>query len=80
MTKLLEEAFAKARELSEEDQDYVAAMVLGFADREADSSYQLTPEQVAEVELASKEAKEGLFASDEEMRKRWRRSGLDDAP
>jgi hypothetical protein len=30
MTKLLEEAFAKAWELSEEDEDYVAAMVLGF--------------------------------------------------
>ena len=75
MTKLLDEAFAKARELTEEEQDYVAAMVLGFADREADS-YQLTPEQIAEVELARKEAKEGLFATDEEMRELWRRFAL----
>jgi hypothetical protein len=70
MTKLLDEAVAKVRELSEEEQDYAAAMLLGFADREADKC-QLTPEQVAEVELARKEAKEGLFATDEEMRELW---------
>jgi hypothetical protein len=75
MTKLLDEAVAKLRELSEEEQDYAAAMLLGFADREADK-FQLTPEQVAEVELARKEAKEGLFATDEEMRELWRRFGL----
>jgi len=75
MTKLLDEAVAKVRELSEEEQDYAAAMLLGFADREADK-YELTPEQVAEVELARKEAKEGLFATDEEMRELWRRFGL----
>jgi hypothetical protein len=75
LTKLLDEAFAKLRGMSDEDQDYAAAMLLRFADREADS-YQLTPEQVAEVELARKEAKEGLFATDEEMRDLWRRFGL----
>jgi hypothetical protein len=75
MTKLLDEAVAKVRELSEEEQDYAAAMLLGFADRESDK-YQLTPEQVAEVELARKEAKEGIFATDEEMRELWRRFGL----
>jgi hypothetical protein len=76
MTKLLEEAVAKVQGLSDEEQDYVAAMLLDFTSREADS-YQLTPEQVAEVELARKEAKEGLFASDEEMRELWRRFGLE---
>jgi hypothetical protein len=75
MTRLLDEAVAKVRELGEEEQDYTAAMLLGFADREADK-YQLTSEQVAEVELARKEAKEGLFATDEEMRELWRRFGL----
>jgi hypothetical protein len=44
-------------------------MMLRFAGREADN-YQLTPEQLAEVELARREAKEGLFATDEEMRRR----------
>jgi hypothetical protein len=55
MTKLLDEAVAKLRELSDDEQDYAAAMLLGFADREA-NKYQLTPEQVAVVELARKEA------------------------
>jgi hypothetical protein len=50
-------------------------MLLGFADREADK-YQLTPEQVAEVDLARQEARDGLFATDEEMRELWRRFGL----
>jgi hypothetical protein len=75
MTKLLDEAFAKVRGLSEEDQDYAAALLLDFADRENDS-YQLTPEQVAEVELARQQIEDGHFISDEEMRKRWRHLGL----
>jgi hypothetical protein len=75
MTKLLDEAVAKVRGLSEAEQDYAAAMLLGFADREADN-YTLTPDQIAEVELARQEAKEGLFASDEEMAELWRRFGL----
>ena len=75
MTKLLDEAFAKARELSDEEQDYVAAFVLEFADREA-GNYQLTPEQLAEVELARRQIEDGHFISDEDMRKRWRHLGL----
>ena len=75
MTKLLDEAVAKVRGLSEAEQDYAAAMLLGFADRDADK-YQLTPDQVAEVELARQEAKQGLFASDDEMAGLWRRFGL----
>jgi len=74
MTKLLDEAVAKVRGLSDAEQDYAAAMLLGFADRGADS-YPLTPEQVVEVELARHEAKQGLFASDDEMKER-RRFGL----
>jgi hypothetical protein len=75
LTKLLDEAFARAQELSEEEQDYVAAIVLNFADREADN-YQLTPAQLAEVELARQQIEDGHFISDEEMRKRWRHLGL----
>ncbi len=70
MTKLLDEAVAKVRELSEEEQDYAAAMLLGFAERDVDD-HQLTPEQLAEVELARQEAKDGLFVADDEMRKGW---------
>jgi hypothetical protein len=75
MTKLLDEAVAKVRALSDVEQDRIAAMLLGFADREADE-YQLSPQQIAEVELARQEAKYGLFASDDEMADLWRRFGL----
>jgi hypothetical protein len=75
MTKLLDEAVAKVQALSDVEQDRVAVMLLGFADREADS-VQLTAEQVAEVELARQEAKQGLFASDKEMAELWRQFGL----
>ncbi len=75
MTKLLDEAVAKVRELSEEEQDYAAEILLGFADRQREGR-QLTPEQLAEVELARQQIKDGLFISDDEMRKRWRQLGL----
>jgi hypothetical protein len=75
MTRLLDEAVARVRGLSEAEQDYAAAMLLGFADREADK-FRLTPDQVAEVEFARQEAKHGLFASDDEMAELWRRFGL----
>jgi hypothetical protein len=75
MTKLLEEAVAKVLALSDVEQDRFAAMLLDFADRGA-SDYELTPEQVAEVELARNEAKQGLFVSDDEMAELWRRFGL----
>jgi hypothetical protein len=75
MTKLLEEAVARVLALNDVEQDRVAAMLLDFADRDA-SEYQLTPEQVTEVEMARQEAQQGLFASDEEMAELWRRFGL----
>ena len=75
MTKLLEEAVARVLALNDVEQDRVAAMLLDFADRDA-SEYQLTPEQVTEVEMARQEAQQGLFASDEEMAALWRRFGL----
>ena len=75
MTKLLEEAVAKVRALSDVEQDRVAALLLDFADRGA-SDFQLTPQQVAEVELARQEAKQGHFASDDEMAELWQLFGL----
>jgi hypothetical protein len=39
-------------------------------------SFHLTPEQMAEVELARREARQGLFASDQEMADLWRGFGL----
>ena len=48
MTKLLEEAIAKVRELPEEEQDRAAGFLLDFATPNA-QGYHLTNEQLAEV-------------------------------
>ena len=45
MTKLLDEAVAKVQGLSEAEQDYAAALLLGFADRDADN-YRLAPSRL----------------------------------
>lgn len=75
MTKLLEQAIEKVQKLPEAEQDRVAELLLGVADS-ARSRYRLTDEQLAEVERARQEAREGKFASDEEMAELWRRFGL----
>jgi hypothetical protein len=76
MTRLLDEAVAKVRGLSDEEQDHVAAMLLDFAEHRKADDCQLTPEQLAVVELARQHIKDGHFVSDEEMRERWRQLGL----
>jgi hypothetical protein len=72
MTKLLEEALEKVRALPEADQDIAAEFLLGFADPEAQFTH-LSPEQIREVELAREEARQGKFASPEQMNELWRR-------
>jgi predicted transcriptional regulator len=73
MTKLLEKAISRIRELPEDRQDELAEMLLDCADQ---PKVILTPEQIAEVELAIQEADEGKFATDEEMAALWKRAGL----
>jgi hypothetical protein len=75
MIKLLEEAIATVRELPEGDQDVAARFLLAFAKPDTDRCG-LTHEQVAEIELAKREVREGKIATDEEMDDVWRRFGL----
>jgi hypothetical protein len=75
MTKRLDQAVAELRKLSDSEQDRVASVVLGLISFDADAA-KLTLEQVAEVERARQEAREGLFATEEEMSDTWRRFGL----
>jgi hypothetical protein len=74
MTKLLEQAIASIQQLSELEQDVAAQFLLGFANPEA-SHYQLTDEQLKEVELAKEEVRAGKIATDAEMEDVWRRFG-----
>jgi hypothetical protein len=73
MSKLLEKAISRVRELPEERQEAMAELMLGLAD---EPEPLLTEEQVAEVELAMREVREGKIASDERMATLWRRFGL----
>jgi hypothetical protein len=75
MTKLLDQAVAEIRKLSDAEQDRVASVMLGLIEFDVDA-LKLTPEQMAEVELARQEAREGIFASNEEMAELWRQFGL----
>jgi len=72
MTKLLEQAIATVRQLSDADQDVAAKFLLGFANSDA-QLYQLSEEQLAEVELAKQEVRAGKIASEDDMEDVWRR-------
>jgi hypothetical protein len=72
MTKLLDQAIESLRQLPEAEQDVAAKFLLSFANPDA-HHYQLSDEQLAEVELAKQEVRDGLVASEAEMEDVWRR-------
>ncbi|HEV2560607.1 MAG TPA: hypothetical protein VGT78_00565 [Rhizomicrobium sp.] len=71
MTKLMEKAISRVRDLPEERQDALAELMLDFADQPG--GWLLTAEQLADVELAKQEVREGKFATEEEMADVWHR-------
>jgi hypothetical protein len=75
MNKLLEDAIATVRELPDSDQEIAAKFLLNFANPDA-KRFQLTDAQVAEVEAAKVEVREGKIATESEMSDVWRRFGL----
>lgn len=77
MTKLLEQAIAKARELSEAEQDAIADTLFAhFAGN--DSRYRLTAEQAADVARIRDDLRNGRtrLATDEEVAAVWKKCGL----
>jgi hypothetical protein len=77
MTKLLEQAIAKARELSEEEQDAVADALFAHLPN-AGSVSRLTPEQIADVGRIRDDLRSGRtrLATDEEVAALWKKCGL----
>jgi predicted transcriptional regulator len=71
MSALLEKAVAKIRELPEERQNELAEIMLEMA--QDPDAWVATADQLAEIEAAKREAREGKFATDEEMAETWRR-------
>jgi hypothetical protein len=77
MTKLLEQAIAKARQLSEDEQDAIAdALFAHLAGN--DRRIGLTPEQVADVTRIRDDLRSGRtrLATDEETAALWKKCGL----
>jgi hypothetical protein len=74
MTRLLEQAVATVAALPDDVQDEVAYMLLNFAGIEQ-PTYELTPEEHADLAEAEAEAARGEFATDEEVRAMWAKYG-----
>lgn len=70
MTKLMEKAILRARELPEDRQDALAELILDFA--EEPREWLLTDEQAADVERSRQQVREGKLATPEEMADVWR--------
>jgi hypothetical protein len=63
MTKLLDQAIAKVRELPEEEQERAAESLMLFAELARQGVYKLSPEERAAIE----ESRRGDLATDEEV-------------
>jgi predicted transcriptional regulator len=70
MTKLLDQAIAKARELTDEEQDELARALLAMMEHAMDEDTR------AAIREGLEQAERGEFVSDEEIEALWRRHGL----
>jgi len=75
MTRLLEQAVEAVSALSDEAQDDLARILLQLAGVDQ-PAYELTPEEVADIDASLAEAERGEFATDEEVRAVWAKHGL----
>ena len=74
MTKLLEQAIAKVRELTDEEQDALALTILALTDGDA-SIVPLDDETRAAILEGLEQARRGEFVPDEEIEALWKRHG-----
>lgn len=75
MTKLLEQAIAKVRELPEADQDEAAEVLLSVVLKHG-GPVRLDEETRAAIREGSEQAERGEFVSDEEMAAFFKRHGI----
>lgn len=75
MSKLLEDAIKRVRQLPESDQDEAAEMLLSVASRRSEPIH-LDDETRAAVREGMAAARRGEFASDEEMAAFFKRYGV----
>ena len=75
MTKMLEEAIKKVRELPEADQNEAAEMLLSVASK-SDAPVRLDDETRAAIREGQEQARRGEFVSDEDMAAFFKRHGV----
>jgi predicted transcriptional regulator len=75
MSKLLDDAISKVRELPESDQDEAAEILLAVAARHG-APVRLDDETRAAVKEGQDQARRGEFANDEDMAAFFRRHGV----
>jgi predicted transcriptional regulator len=75
MTKLLEQAIARVRQLPEEEQDTLAAVILSMADADA-SAFPLDKEAEAAIREGLAQAERGEFVPDDVVAKANKRHGI----
>jgi predicted transcriptional regulator len=75
MSKILDRAIARARTLSDEDQDAPGAVLLSVAD-ELTNGVDLDAETRAAIREGLAQAKRGEFVPDDEIQAVWKRYGL----
>ncbi|HYS47251.1 MAG TPA: hypothetical protein VEM36_00605 [Xanthobacteraceae bacterium] len=76
MSKLLEKAIARARELPEEDQDALGAVLLSMTEEESTRVVHLDDETRAAIREGLEQARRGEFVPDGEIAALWKRYGL----
>jgi hypothetical protein len=75
MTRMLEEAVKKVRELSEADQDEAAEILLSVASKKSEP-VQLDDETRTAIRQGREQARRGEFVSDEAMAAFFKRHGV----
>jgi len=74
MTQLLEQAIETVSTLPDDTQDELARILLQLAGVEQ-PSYELSPEEAADIDASLAEAERGEFATDEEVAAIWAKQG-----
>jgi hypothetical protein len=75
VTRLFKQAVETVSALPDDTQDELARILLQLAGVEQ-PSYELTPEEEADLDASLAEAEQGEFATDEEVRAMWAKHGL----
>jgi hypothetical protein len=76
MTKLLDKAFAAARQLDHADQDEVARVLMALVGDEELPAVGMTTAERAAIGVSKTAASNSEFASEDEVRAVWAKHGL----